>query len=97
MHRQKVADEAGMSRQPGLSPLPFMHAQIVEHQVDTSHRGWNLPTELIEERDEFLLAFPSRRSGGDVACACIKGGEQVQGSGTLVLVLQASWRAWSRW
>ncbi len=96
MHRQKVADEAGVSRQPSLSSLPFMDAQIVKDQVDASHGGWNLPTELVEEGDEFFLAFASCGSSVDEPFASLKGGKQVESSCTPVLVFQAKWRAWSR-
>lgn len=32
MHGQEVTHEAGVSRQPGLNLLSFMHLQVVHHQ-----------------------------------------------------------------
>ena len=37
MRRQKVTDEAGMSRQPSLNAFPFMDTRVIENQVDASH------------------------------------------------------------
>jgi len=36
MHGHKVAHEMGMSRQPGLNQLAFMHLQIIHYKENTS-------------------------------------------------------------
>src|SRR6266496_4517708 len=90
MHRNKVAHEARVSSQPGPNLLSFMHAQVIHHQ-ENARRGWcKLSLQLGKEGKKLNLPFAHLGSSVDLACAGIKSGKQVQGSGTLILVLQAS-------
>ncbi len=96
MRWQEVADEAWVSCQPSLNLLASMDAGVIEHQENVPNRGFDLPIEPSEHGDEFGLAFASRRSSRDLARSCVKSRKQMQGSGTLVLVLHTGWQPWAR-
>jgi hypothetical protein len=95
MRRQEVADEAWMSCQPGLNLLASMDAGVIKHQENAPNRGFDLPIEPGEQGDEFGLAFASCRSSRDLARSCVKSRKQMQGSGTLVLMLHTGWQPWA--
>jgi hypothetical protein len=77
MDGYKVAHETGVSRQPGLNQLSFMHLQVVHHQIHARLGRGKLLLQLGEERDELDLPFAHLSPSVDLAGAGIKGGKQV--------------------
>src|SRR5436305_5709684 len=96
MYWEKVADKAGMERQPVLSLFAMMDTRIIEHKKDASNRGWKLLIELGEQRNELDLPLAHGRLSRDLACPGIKSRKQVQGPSTFVLMLYAGRQRRSR-
>ena len=86
---QEMADKPGMSGQPVLRLLTFMHAGVIEHQEDAADCSGKLFLHLGEQSDELFLPLAHSCLSCDLARACIKGCKQVDGSGAFVLVLHA--------
>jgi len=73
-----------------------MYAQVIKDQRDATNGRWDLPIQLSEQGNELFLPLPQFRSSVDLASPRIKGGKQVEGSCSFVLVLQARRRSRSR-
>src|SRR5205823_7740462 len=93
VNRHKETDEAGMRLEPCLNLFPFMDTGIIKHEKDALHPGWGLSVKFGKQGDEFFLAFAQGGESRDFARARVKGSEQMECSGSFVLVLQARWQA----
>src|SRR5437588_411304 len=78
-----------MRLEPGLNLPAMMDTGIIQNQVDATNGRWNLPLQLSEQADELALPLADGCLGVDITSSRIKGGEQVEGSCSFVLVLQA--------
>src|SRR6266566_2789228 len=66
--RQKPTDKAGVSLEPCLNLLAFMHTRVIEDQKDATNGRWNLPIQLGEQGNELFLPLAHLRASGDPPC-----------------------------
>jgi hypothetical protein len=95
MHGQRVAHEAGVSRQPSSCLFASLYARVIEDHPDATNGRWNLPIQLGKQGYELGLPFAPLSPSVDLAGRGIKGGKQVQGSDALVFVFQTHGLPWS--
>src|SRR6266567_5524333 len=88
--RQKPTDKAGVSLEPCLNLLAFMHTRVIEDQEDATNGRWNLLIQLGEQGNELFLPLAHLRSSVDLSRASIKSGKQMQSACSFVAMLQAS-------
>lgn len=75
-----------MLRQPRLNLLAFVHAHIVQNDVNLRLRSRYFPVKLLQKSDQLLLPLPFGRHFVNLARTGVKCSEQIQGSAAAVLV-----------
>ena len=92
MHGREVHPESGMPLEPGTHLCAAMNAYVVTNDVDGRDPPCRFLVDLFEEFDELHLALAATAYAVDLAGARIKGGEEIQGALSLVLVFDADGR-----
>src|SRR5436305_1436544 len=70
----------------------MMDTCIIEHKIDTMHRGWDFPLQLSKQGEKLFLPLVECSLRINLPSSCVKGGKQVERPSTFVLVLQACWQ-----
>ena len=80
----------GCSPSQAWTSFPLVHADIVEDDVDRGDRRGDLLVEHLEEGDELDLALALVALAPDLAASGVERREEVERTGSLVLVLKAN-------
>jgi hypothetical protein len=89
MNRSEVHLKTRMRRQPFLNLFTFMHAHIVQNQMDGGDTRINLPVKVFEKLNELNLSFAVGGGGEHLPRTGVESGEQIERAGLFVLVLDA--------
>src|SRR5215207_2164806 len=87
MYGCEVHHKPRMLGEPLGDVFAMMRTDIVTHQMDRPDVLSNLPVQVFQEGDAFLLPFAFITLSIDPARTGIKGGKEVEGASAFVLVL----------
>jgi hypothetical protein len=89
MHGCEVKDKARMLGHPLEHLAAMMCTDIVTSEMNRLDGLLNLPVQLFQKGDAFLLSFAVITRPIDLTRPSIKGGNQIQDSSTLIFMLKA--------
>src|SRR6266511_4570167 len=87
MHWCEVHHKPQMLGEPSGDVFAMMRTDNVTHQINRPDVLSNLPVQVCQEGDAFLLPFAFSTLSIDPARTGIKGGQEVEGASAFVLVL----------
>ena len=99
VHWCQVQHKPGVRLPPGLDLLAGMCPGVIANEMNGVDLGWNVDSEVLQERDELSLPLAPVALPVDSSCPGIERGQEIQRPGSPILVLhqiRSAGRGWPR-